>query len=246
MLVHCNIAYQDKERERLMFCYTWISCQVWKQKSAWGVWKSSLGGKGDQSKSILAMAEHLLVLRSGSGNSNVLLTVLIQLTFANKPSTCLSVRRQCGDICQKNKCTAFARNTMPKQLLKEMHQEGMRLLQCAYTYRTLFEMKSDLKLITISAVLNFHMIWRTVTSFIKKLGGNYITFEAFLYCIAKLTDCIHVLCIQQTRSDESINGEGISEEEERRIKLQAEVFLNRNTHSTKAWNKFSFPLVLCS
>ena len=189
-----------------------------------------MGGKGDQSKSILAMAEHLLVLRSGSGNSNVLLTVLIQLTFANKPSSCLSVRRQCGDICQKNKCTAFARNTVPKQLLKEMHQEGMRLLQCAYTYRTLFE----LKLITISAGLNFHMISRTVTSFIKKLGGNYITFQAFLYCIAKLTDCIHVLCIQQTRSDESINGEGISEEEERRIKLQAEVFLNRNTHSTKA------------
>lgn len=189
-----------------------------------------MGGKGDQSKSILAMAGHLLVLRSGSGNSNVLLIVLIQLTFANKPSSCLSVRRQCGDICQKNKCTAFARNTMPKQLLKEMHQEGMRLLQCAYTYRTLFE----LKLITISAGLNFHMISRTVTSFIKKLGGNYITFQAFLYCIAKLTDCIHVLCIQQTRSDESINGEGISEEEERRIKLQAEVFLNRNTHSTKA------------
>lgn len=156
-----------------------------------------MGGKGDQSKSILAMAEHLLVLRSGSGNSNVLLTVLIQLTFANKPSTCLSVRRQCGDVCQKSKCTAFARNTVLKQLLEEMHQEGMWLLQSAYTYRTLFKMKSDLKLITISAGLNFHMISRTVTSFIKKLGVNYITFEAFLYCIAKLTDSIHLYSTDQ-------------------------------------------------
>lgn len=38
-----------------------------------------------------------------------------------------------------------------------------------------------------------------------------------------------MLCIQQTIRDEGINGEGISEEEERRMKLQTEVLFISKT-----------------